>query len=70
VLKVTRGPFADGTGSQPVFVRRGNRAVRVTAELGVASFEEVEVLSGLVEGDEIIISDMRDYAHLADVRLR
>jgi HlyD family secretion protein len=68
-LRVKRGPFADSTVRQ-VFVVRGDRAVRVPVTLGLAGIDDVEVLSGLNESDEIIISDMRDYAHLAEVALR
>ncbi len=69
-LKVARGPFADGTGQRQVFVVRGTRAVRTAATLGVSSFDEVEVVSGLAERDEIIISDMRDYLHLTEIKIR
>jgi HlyD family secretion protein len=69
-LKVQRGVFADGTGPRQVFVRNGNRAVRTTVELGVASFDEVEILSGLAPGDEVILTDMRDYEHLSEFRIR
>jgi HlyD family secretion protein len=68
-LRVKRGPFADSTVRQ-VFVVRGDRAVRVPVTLGLAGIDDVEVLSGLNESDEIIISDMRDYAHLTEVALR
>ena len=53
-----------------VFVVRGDRAVRDAVTLGLVSFDEYEVLSGLVEGDEVIISDMRDYLHLGEVKIR
>lgn len=69
-VKVQRGVFADGTGSRHVFVRVGNRAVRTTVELGVASFDEVEILSGLEPGDDVILSDMRDYEHLTELWIR
>lgn len=69
-LKLRRGPFADGVGTRQVFVRRGDRAVRVAVELGVASFDEVEVVSGLSPGDEVIVTDMRDYEHLDELRIR
>jgi HlyD family secretion protein len=68
-LRVRRGPFADSTDRQ-VFVVRGDRAVRTPVTLGLAGIDDVEVLSGLAEGDEIIISDMRDYAHLSEVALK
>jgi HlyD family secretion protein len=68
-LRVKRGPFADSSDRQ-VFVVRGDRAVRTPVTLGVAGIDDVEVLSGLADGDEIIISDMRDYAHLSEVALK
>jgi HlyD family secretion protein len=70
VMKVARGAFADGAGPRQVFVRRQGLAERRLVELGVASFDEVEVLSGLIPGDEVILSDMREYEHLTHVELR
>ena len=70
VLRIRRGPFADGDGGRDVFVIRGDRAVRTTVELGLAGFEDFEVVQGLAEGDEVIISDMRDYLHLPEIRVR
>jgi HlyD family secretion protein len=68
-LRVKRGPFADSVQRQ-VFVIRGDRAVRVPVTLGLAGIDDIEVLSGLNDSDEIIISDMRDYAHLTEVTLK
>ncbi|MGH9162425.1 MAG: efflux RND transporter periplasmic adaptor subunit [Vicinamibacteraceae bacterium] len=70
VLKVKRGPFVDGGGAQQLFVIRGNRATRTDVTLGVSSFDEIEVASGLNEGDEVIISDMRDYLHANELKVR
>jgi HlyD family secretion protein len=67
-LRVKRGPFADN--ARQAFVVRGDRAVRVPIEIGLAGLDEVEILSGPAEGDELIISDMRDYVHLTEVRVR
>lgn len=69
-LTLARGPFADSGGATQVFVIRGNRAVRTAIQQGISSFEAIEVQSGLVEGDEVIISDMRDYMNLAEVGMR
>ena len=69
-LRVARGPFADGPGAREAFVVRGNRAVKTPIELGLASFDYFEVVRGLEEGDEVIVSDMRSYLHLKEVRLR
>ena len=70
VLRIKRGPFADGDGGRDVFVIHGDRAVRTTVGLGLAGFEDFEVVQGLAEGDEVIISDMRDYLHLSELRVR
>jgi HlyD family secretion protein len=69
-LRVRRGPFATSAGRQDVFVVRGEKAVRTSVRLGLASFEYVEVVEGLFPGDEVIVSDMQEYAHLDEVRLR
>jgi HlyD family secretion protein len=69
VLRVKRGPFADNAARQ-AFVVRGDRAVRVPVQVGMAGADDVEVLSGVSEDDEIIISDMKDYMHLAEVRIK
>jgi HlyD family secretion protein len=68
-LRLKRGPFADSVARQ-VFVVRGDRAIRVPVTLGLAGIDDVEVTSGLGEGDEVIISDMRDYAHLSEVKIK
>ncbi len=68
-LRVERGPFADNAARQ-AFVVRGDRAVRVPLELGLSGVDDVEVLSGVAEGDEVIISDMKDYLHLSAVKIR
>jgi HlyD family secretion protein len=69
-LRVERGPFATGEGAQSVFVVRGSRARRTRVRLGVASPTHLEVLEGLAEGDEVVVSDMSDYLHAPELRIR
>ena len=69
-LRLDRGPFAQGEGPADVFVVRGGRGVRTRVELGIAGFDDYEVVRGLSEGDEVIVSDMKDYLHLREVRIR
>ena len=70
VLRMPRG-IAGGTGAvQQVFVVHGNRADRVKVRLGATGATDVEVIEGLAEGDEVIVSDMRDYEHVESVNLR
>jgi HlyD family secretion protein len=69
-LRVERGPFATGEGTHNVFVVGGGRARRTRVTLGVASPTHLQVLEGLAEGDEVIVSDMADYQHARELRIR
>lgn len=68
-LRVRRGAFATGEGTQPVFVVRGDRAMKRLVTFGLTSVEYFEVTDGLQPGDEVVISDMRDYERLSSIRL-
>jgi HlyD family secretion protein len=70
VLRLKRGPFASGEGVHQVFVVRGAEAVRTPVRLGLSGYDEFEVVSGLGEGDEAVISDMRAYEHVRAIGLR
>ncbi len=70
VLRVARGPFAQGGGAQYVFVLRDDRAYRTPVRLGVSNFEYFEIVDGVSEGDEIIASDMREYESTPELRVR
>ncbi len=59
-LAVSNGAFFDNFQGD-AFVLEGNRANRVPVELGGRSLREVEILSGLNEGDSIIVSGL-DYS--------
>jgi HlyD family secretion protein len=62
VLKLQRGAFADGGGGRFAFVLNENGlAERRDIQLGARSAAEVEVISGLAEGDEVIISSIAEF---------
>lgn len=61
VLKVKRGPFMDGSGGKVAFIVDGDLAHRTNIQLGAISVGEVEVISGLNQGDKIIISSNEQY---------
>jgi HlyD family secretion protein len=69
-LRVASGPFLTGDGDQEVFVVDGSSAKRTTARIGVAGFDYVEILDGLHKGDEVIVSDMKDYLHVKEVKIK
>ena len=70
VLHVARPAFAQPGHATSLFRidRRGDEAARVRVELGRASVVDVEIKSGLAEGDRVILSDTS--AHDAADRLR
>lgn len=68
VLTIPRGAYLNGSGPQPVFVIEGDRARRREVEIGLAGAEGWEVLSGLAEGDRLVISDISSIRHLTEVR--
>jgi HlyD family secretion protein len=70
VLRIKKGPFANAEGARVVFFIRGDVAVRTSARFGIASADDFEVVEGLSEGDEVIISDMTDYMHMKELRLK
>jgi len=56
VLKIKRGPFFESGAGHIVYVVQGDIATKKTITTGSTSIGEIEVLSGLNQGDVIIIS--------------
>jgi HlyD family secretion protein len=69
-LRLKRGPFMTPDGTHAVFVVRGDVAVRTPVRFGITNVDYYQVLEGLSEGDEVIISDMSDLVHATEVSLR
>jgi HlyD family secretion protein len=69
-LRIRKGPAVSGEGGRDVFVVRGNVALKTAATFGVAGADHFEVVKGLLEGDEVIISDMTNYMHVREVKLK
>lgn len=70
VLRVARGPGLTGLGEQDVFVVESGEARRRSVRLGVASYEHIEVVEGLQEGEEVLVSDTSAFATARRLRLR
>jgi HlyD family secretion protein len=58
ILKVKRGAFVESGGGRIAYVVNNQSATKRSIQLGARSLGEVEVLSGLEQGDEIIISSL------------
>lgn len=61
VLKVRRGAFIESSGGKYAYVVQNHNATRASIQIGAKSMGEVEIISGLNEGDQIIISSSSDY---------
>jgi HlyD family secretion protein len=57
VLKVPRGAFLESGGGRRAYVIEGNSATRRDIEAGAVSVSEIEIVSGLREGERIVVSD-------------
>jgi HlyD family secretion protein len=69
-LTVRRGSIIATDGGHALFQVMGKEAVRRSVRLGITNFERTEILEGLAEGDEVILSDMSDYANRKEIRIR
>ena len=72
VLSVGRPAAGGSEGPAPLFRLEpdGHSAVRVPVMLGRASFDAIEIVAGLKEGDRVILSEMSRFDHVSRVRLR
>lgn len=72
VLSVGRPAGAQPNATVALFrlMPEGDEAVRVPVQLGRGSVNAVEVLQGLTEGDQVVLSDMTAWDAVERVRLR
>ena len=72
VLYTGRPAFGASSGRVGLFklVDGGGAAIRVPVELGRSSVNTIEILSGLKVGDQVILSDMTQYAAAERVRIK
>lgn len=61
VLRIANSSYYVGKGEYELFVVNGNQLLKRKVQLGDSNFEYVEVVSGLQEGDLVIVSDMNAY---------
>lgn len=69
VMRVANGSYYVGPGDYDLFVMTGDQLVKRKVRLGESNFELVEVLSGLKEGDEVVVSDMSNYTSKNKIKL-
>jgi HlyD family secretion protein len=70
VLRIKKGQFVNGEGNHEAFLLREGTAYRTPVRIGLASFDQYEVVEGLAEGDEVIISDTRGFIHMKEIKIK
>lgn len=70
VLKVPRGPFLESGGGRKVYVLEDGLATLRDIRTGAMSVGEVEILEGLAEGDQILLTDTQQFQGAETVLVR
>jgi HlyD family secretion protein len=70
VLKVPRGPFLESGGGRLVYVVENGVATKREIAVGASSVSEVEIKSGLKEGEKVILSDYSDFQGAKNILIR
>lgn len=70
ILMLPRGPYLS-TGSQRyLYVIRGNGAVKTGVTFGESENDYIEIITGVEEGDEVIISGYQNFIEYKEIRLQ
>lgn len=70
VVRLKNGPFYQGGKEQAVFVVKEGKAVRRTVQFGDSNFDYVQITGGLRPGEEVVVSDTKDYADTPELTLQ
>jgi len=69
VMRIANGSYYVGPGDYDLFVVGNDQLQKRKVQLGESNFEMVEVISGLKEGDEVVVSDMSNYSNKNKIKL-
>jgi HlyD family secretion protein len=70
VLKVPRGPFLDSGGGRQIYVLADGLATLRSIRVGGISVSEVEVVEGLQEGEQVVLSEIQQFEGARTVLVR
>lgn len=70
VLRIRNGSYYTGAGNYTLFIYKDEHTlVPRTIQLGDCNYDYVEVISGLEEGDSVVVSDMQRYKGKEKIRV-
>jgi HlyD family secretion protein len=70
VLKVPRGPFLESGGGRQIYVLADGLATLRPMRTGATSVSEVEIVDGLSEGEQVLLSDIQEFNGAKTVLVR
>jgi len=70
VLKVPRGPFLESGGGRQIYVLADGLVTLRPMRTGATSVSEVEVVDGLSEGEQVLLSDIQQFNGAKTVLVR
>lgn len=71
VLRIRNASYYVGAGTYNLFVSNENdELIRRKVKLGDSNFDHVEVVEGLQEGEQIVISDVSEFTHKEKIKLK
>ncbi len=68
-LVVDNGAAIKGQGRQELFVIKDGRAHKTFIDVGLSNGKTVELMSGVVAGDRVIVSDVSRFKHLNELNI-
>jgi len=69
VLMVARGPFVESEGGRYAYVVHDGIATRTPIRMGATSISEVEILSGLKQGDKVVVAGTDAFNNAARISI-
>jgi HlyD family secretion protein len=70
VLMVKRGAFLQSGGGHFAYLVNQNTARKINIEVGASSISQIEMLSGVKEGDQLVISSLELFKQAKQVAIR
>ncbi|NQZ87477.1 MAG: HlyD family efflux transporter periplasmic adaptor subunit [Colwellia sp.] len=68
-LRIKNGIAFNGGGSQEIFVINKGIARKRKITTGMSNAQYIEIIAGLKQSDEVIISDISEYQHLENIQI-
>jgi len=68
-LRVKNGIAFNGGGLQEIFVVNQGDANKRRITTGLSNAQYIEIIAGLEQGDQVIISDISEYQHLTNIQI-